>query len=183
MKILNALEPYDYNKPLKVGASDGSGFFYCGTVGDFVEDMEDYSDLLRKHAQANVQAANRRLNQRLNNPPTIERFCREELRSDKPNLSFENFTFYVNHYFSAIKNLKSAADTQVFNYDAFKPLGKREVVDIREASYAADPGVTILIIEGYEIGKYWTVDEVKGKTHIAFIENSGDEDDTAAESL
>lgn len=183
MKILNALEPYDYKKPLKVGSSDGSGFFYCGTVGNFVEDMEDHSDLLRKHALASVQAANRRLNQRLSNPPTIDRFCREELRSDKPNLTFENYRFYVDHYFAAIKGFKSAADTQEEHYEAFKPLSKREVVEIREASDAADPGVTILIIDGYELGKYWTVGEAKGKSYIAFMKDSGDDDDAAAESL
>lgn len=184
MKIAKALKDYDPDKLLKVGAKNGSGFFYCGTVGDFLENMEDNSDLLRKHAISILQAAKRRLNQRISNPPTIDRFTREQLRGDgNPNLTFQNYRFYVEHWFSGVYGLKQAADNHEQRYDAFKPLDKRDVVEVRESLAAADPGVTALIIEGYELGRYWTMDEAAGKSYIAFANEVEDDDDSTEESL
>ena len=177
MSIEKELAGRPWNAKLKVGASDGSGFFYCGTVGDFITNMDDYSSLCEKNAHTSVIVAKKTLETRVKNPPSIDRFIRSEIKKPKHDFSLKNFEFYLRHYLDAIDRLTNAVDNAVVIESKFKHLDQREVVEIREASQVSDPGVLICIISGYEKGAYWTMDEAIGKHYINFSNSFMEDDD------
>lgn len=48
----------DKSTIIKIGAVDGSGFFYLGTVGDYIENKEKYEEMDRAHFENRLKRAN-----------------------------------------------------------------------------------------------------------------------------
>lgn len=175
MKIKEILVNYNSEKKLKVGAENGSAFFYCGTVGDFIANITDYSLLCKQNALDTFERAKSRLDYRVKNPPTVETFVQSEMKNDKKDFSMDNFFRYVQHYFKSLDRLINSLENAKSKLEKFKPLTEREVVEIREADPVADQDVTIAIITGYEAGSYWTAKEAWNKS-ISFSSVYSDEE-------
>ncbi len=178
MNIRRALDGKPSSKKLKVGTRDGCAFFYCGTVGDFRQRLTEYSDLCAANAEAVLQDAQRRQEVCFRNPPTIERFIRTEVKSDTPNFSLANYTKFLEAYFRKCERVTGGVENAQRKLDGFVPLGKREVIEVREADHVADPDVTVMIITGYEYGAYWMTSEADEKGYpLLFTNNLSDEED------
>ncbi len=50
MKLKEQLAAMDGEQKIKVGAKDGVGYFYVGTVADMIENMSDYTARVRQIA-------------------------------------------------------------------------------------------------------------------------------------
>ena len=48
MTLYKLLSEMDNDKKIKIGAVDGSSYFYVGTVGDILDNFSYYSDRLRR---------------------------------------------------------------------------------------------------------------------------------------
>lgn len=70
MTIKTALKNYDKNLSLKVGAKDGTAFFYVGTVGDFLENMDVYDSVMRNRTLRIQIRAERAFENEIKNAPT-----------------------------------------------------------------------------------------------------------------
>lgn len=176
MKIKDALYGMPSTKRIKIGAENGTSFFYCGTIEDLLFKIDDYSLICRQNARKEVAEANNRLSRLINNPPTIERFVKRELRKPIPAVSIENYNLYVEMYLKIINRTLNSIDTKKFRLSTFEPLDKREVIEVREADPAVDEDVIILIVSGYEVGSYWTTDECDENTNISFQNDYIDQD-------
>jgi hypothetical protein len=176
MKIEEILVNYNSEKKLKVGAENGSAFFYCGTVGDFIANITDYSLLCKQNALDTFERAKSRLDYRVKNPPTVETFVQSEMKNDKKDFSMDNFFRYIQHYFKSIDRLINSLENAKIKLEKFKPLSERETIEIREADPIADQNATIMIITGYEVGSYWTVEEAGNRKSISFSSVYSDEE-------
>lgn len=102
---ISALLNFPSKQLIKVGAENGSGYFYCGPVDKFINNLDLYSRWLHDIAKR-----------------------------------------------------KLYMDTK------FIPLRDRRVVDIFEVDMAADiEGALAVIIEGNELGNYYSIEEADGK--------------------
>lgn len=180
MKIKHALGKYSPDKRLKVGAEEGSSFFYAGTVGDFLDHMENYSYLLERYAQNVVDNAVRVRDQKINNPLTIDRFIKQQMRQLDPAISLDDYKTYLARYFDGVARAINAVNKAKEAQEGFKYLHQRKVIKIFESDPVADYDTTIMIIEGYEKGKYWTISEADGNYPVALANNvdTSDPDDS-----
>ena len=48
MKIEDVIKDYPEDYNLKIGAHDGNGYFYCGTVSDWRQNCDEYSEILKQ---------------------------------------------------------------------------------------------------------------------------------------
>lgn len=161
MILMDALKGLDKEQRIKVGATGGSGYFYCGTVEDFMENIAAYNDTLNAYAQARVQRAESELSKHIANYPTIGKWAASEVKTADSELTLKSYEAFIEFW---IRNLRRKRTTLIerkealINYTAL-PFRKCEYDD---ADPAADPGVKRIMVSGEELGLFWTTDEADG---------------------
>lgn len=162
MKASEALKDVPFETNLKVGCKLGNGYFYCGTVGDFLDHIKEYSDILFDHAKERYNKS------KDISDKAITLFCsdifakmKDDAFTDKYLESIEPCFERISRYINTTKNAKK-------RIDSFKPLKDREVIDVFRADRASENAeCLVLIVSGSERGKFWTLDEAKDEK-IAF---------------
>lgn len=138
---------------IKIGAENGSGFFFVGPVEALRGDgMQTYEDYIREYEYDRIIA-------------TKESLKKAQARVSESSESEEARK-------KLIKAMKARIKTWTEYYRTRRPLGDREVI----RSYfptAYDEEMMIAIVEGDTFGKYWTFDEVKSNTWISIANNPG----------
>lgn len=133
MTIDDALKPLPAEQLIKIGAEKGTGFFYCGTAGEFLKNDHAYSHKLRQLVGDKLNQVNRE----------IEAIKRWIVVTPKKETSV--------HW-----KLKNA----ISSFTAFKHLWKREVVDSFAADPMADEKEPLVfIVEGDEYGTFWVIQD------------------------
>lgn len=130
----------DHETPIKLGSKSGSGFFYCGTAGDLFLKLEDYNEILYNREEHLIKRCEERVHQ-MENGPVPEYMAKEQFDAE----------------------LERRRDRLAWLQDSHRNyihLADREVIQDYDAT-GFDEGAIIVIIEGYENGAYWTLDEVK----------------------
>jgi len=121
------LSAYERRQRLKVGSLNG--FFYIGYVGDYLDRMAEISgDIYRYFSKRKVSNARQY----------------EFLVKHSPERLWEISQRKISYEY---------AEARVKN---FVPLGKRLVKDIYRSENDWDGDCVIMIVEGEEMGKFWT---------------------------
>lgn len=163
--LMNQLKKMDPDAIVKLGARDGTGFFYCGDVKTLRENLGEYSRTSKLMARRMKDRSYKRL----------IHTCKvgTERKSMDSHLWLKNIAHHA----------KSAYEYDVQHTD-FKPLEKRSVLDVFQANKIADAAEpTVIIVTGYEYGNYWTMDEASGKSPFGLriiSEKDFDREDDAA---
>ena len=159
MKLKEYLKSLDSNATIKVGGKDGSGYFYVGTPADMLENMDKYNGMLIKSADKQVKFARDELDWFIEGLVTDVKVA--GLRIDSNHLKD------VLEYCLKDETLKAAIKSKN-KYESYKRhrgvmgvLGEREVEEEIPADSAADEGVQIVLVSGYEIGRFWFTGDVK----------------------
>lgn len=164
MKLIELLQTLDPEQPIKIGAKDGSSFFYIGTPKDMLATFDTSSTRYAEYDMVIYKSYER----------AIKRY--EEQVSDSYNAAMK----YAQEHGAELtsKGFKKALRT-IFNSDTAKNILKmenklaeaeahqrqtksmqdRDVVDSFNADKVVDEGTLAIIVEGFEYGRYWTKDE------------------------
>ena len=167
MKIIEALEKYSKNQALKVGSKEGNGYFYCGDVGDFIENLNAYSDIMHDHFVERYE------NAKENSETVISRFCSEVFQVVNKGMFTSDYISSIKPIFGRIGKVVNTEANAKNLADRYIPLIDRSVVDSYYADNVVDFDCLILIVDGFESGKFWCMEEA-GDFHIGL--NSKAED-------
>ena len=158
MKLIELLQSLEPDRLIKIGAQDGTGFFYVGNPADMLAtfdsenkrigeyDMLIYASnenaIAKLKEQISVMYAN--LAEQFKDAGDIPAIIRAVFRSGKAKDILRN----ENRYEKAVTQQKMT-----------KSLMDREVMDSFESDPIADENVYAIIVEGYEFGKFWCKEE------------------------
>jgi hypothetical protein len=138
---------------IKLGAVNGSGFFFIGPVEELRGDgMQRYEYYIREYEFNRIGKTEE----------TIQRIKKRKPEDEEHEKEKERL----------IKKYEKRIKIWTEYYKNRKPFGDREVLTTYFPT-AYDPDVKIVIIEGDTFGKYWTLDEVKNGKLMAIANNPG----------
>ena len=140
MTLFDLFDMYIHDTAIKLGSKDGSGFFYCGTIRDLMNKCGTYDEILYNREAHLIKRCQERIRQMENGPVP------EHMDKDQFDAELERRRARLAWLQESHKNYIHLAD--------------REVIQDYDAT-GFDEGAIIVIIEGYENGAYWTLDEVK----------------------
>ena len=157
MKIEDVIKDYPEDYNLKIGAHDGNGYFYCGTVSDWRQNCDEYSEILKQFIRSRYNKS------RENCATMIRNLCKDILSdnntSDEYTMALENRIVNISQ---AIKS-KNNSKNRLANYI---PVKDRVVMDYFDADLAVEyPECLVILIKGTESGKFWDNTEATD-THI-----------------
>lgn len=136
---------------VKIG-TNGGGFIYCGNIKDIDLNQLDKDSILKKVAYiSDCQIMLGRIGAKLKSPKLYyERYCAATI--GKP-LNREKWLTQLKHE-KEVKN--RGIETSCYKLANYKRMKEREVV---ETYPSIAENACIVIIEGDEIGDYWSPDE------------------------
>ena len=174
MKILEAIAQYPAEQKLKIGAADGTGWWYVGTVGDVRMWNEALDEKCHKYAMDIQKNAVKSLNARLKNQPTPEAFARAQIKKAEDtgeylDLSREAYQAALEKYFADVHKAVAHMKAMSKRLKEYVKLQEREVIDCAMSDKAADPGVVRVLTAGYENGAFWTTDEAVKLPSVGFM--------------
>ena len=148
---------------IKVGSKNGCGWWYVGTVVDFIKMMDEISLELNKSLKATEKASVRNLETKLRNWPSPERYARFQLRKNdfEESLTYNAYNAWLSNWFTAIAKQKKAVIKAKGNIKNFVELSKREVIETSKADEAIEEDCLRILIEGVEDGAFWSTDEAQ----------------------
>lgn len=172
-ELLQELAEIDGEQKIKVGAK--TSFFFCGTVNQLLDNMNQYSDSMKLMAFKIARSAEMSHKKLVNNPPSLTIYAMGECNRATPRMTMEGWNNEVKRWFENV--LRSEMHLRdVKNYSTeFVWLGKRKVKEIRDADEVIDPATKIIVIDGNERGRFWTFEEVKGSNFG--LQNEEEDDD------
>lgn len=154
------------DRRLKLGAHNGSSFFYVGTVADVRENMDLYSRKLRNYARMQLINAQADLEQKLRNPPTLQRYAMAQVKTEKPDWTIDGFKAQAAGWLRDVKRMTANLNKSDRQYDAFADLPIREVLSHFDADPQVETDTTVIIVDGFEKGRYWMGSESGGRCSI-----------------
>lgn len=182
------LNKLDGSTRVKIGSFDGSSYFYCGTVGEFREKIDEYSEQARQFfADGFNKAADRFEEMKTRFPEYPQKYlhdldisvdewlsslmvgvCNADMSPDHIKaLGLKRFIEDVSKWMAMTDQKRKAGDAAAMYLAKFKPFGERYIMDIFFSSVDEDrDDVLVIKVEGYECGAYWSLDEAKNKPHF-----------------
>ena len=171
-KVLSNTE----HKNVKIGAENGSGFFYAGSIVNYLDNIERVDKACHLAAKQNVSRHKDRIDRMCRNCPTPEAFARRCLaRDEQEKMTSENYSQFLDAYYKKLCSVSEETQKAEDILNNWKVLAQRKVVRCDDS--IADEDCLVVIIEGYELGRYWTLDEVPKGEEVCF---SLDEDEQNA---
>lgn len=182
MSLKTFLKLRDRDTQIKVGAQNGSGFFYIGTVGDFLDNSEKYEQADISYFDNRVKRANENLESTLNADTSYSGFAKKQYRKwentgTKPIFSTDAYNqFLCGHASQLLKKFQTFINERKYRGER-TPLMSRKVTDFFAADKVAEPeDVLVIQIEGRESGQYWTFDEAESIPAVKFSGYAEEED-------
>lgn len=133
----------DLDGIVKLGARNGSGFFFIGEASELRDNMAHYDELIDAYERNRIANVERLIELQQAN------FDRIQERGEDTAIS--------GHYLDILKQRR---DRWVKYLETAVPLHEREVHDVY-SPHVYDEDTTVLIVDGDAYGGYWTSDEVK----------------------
>ena len=169
MTLRQALRKLEPGSKIKVGAINGTAWFYIGTNDDLEFHFTDYDAMLMRMWRKKLKNAKDSLKVLLTVTVTIESYVTGELRrSAKPDLTLEGYRKHVEECLHSVKYLHQQMQRcqNVLNNPV--PLSIRPVVDTYRATVKEDKDYTCIRTEGYESGVFWTSEEAEAVPVMKF---------------
>ena len=164
MTLYELLATLDGEKKIKVGAVNGSSYFYVGTAGDLYTNFTDYADRVRKETDRKITVAERAYRQfKRRDPGSLANYFHMKEKSGHPvDTVGDDFVYFLQAVARSGKIRKDAVKEAHENKKKYIPLRKRTVIRSFEASPIVDEGVLCIHIEGKEKGQFWVCSEGHG---------------------
>lgn len=166
----------------KVGSSGGHSYFYIGTAAGLLGQMEDLSRHYRRSFRERWINEQTALEMALSLAPTPGRFADAKIKAAGEHkaiagkkslgLTMESYDQYVREWMKSVEMAYAKAATAKMKHEAFTPLDGR-IVQETFRSIVPDEDATVVMINGYEAGRYWLVSELKNGVQ----KDEGDDDD------
>ena len=138
MTLIEFLE--DCEDLIKVGATSGSGYFFCGQAKNLLEGMETYDRKLRAYEKKRMDRSAHKL----------------ELMTERPSNDWED----PEKALIMIEKQKRLVRRWTDSYNSHIYLGDRQVMQTYPL-HVYDEEYLAVIVDGDTFGAYWTSDEVK----------------------
>ena len=159
---------------VKIGTMHGSGFFWIGDAEKFrgakaQREVNKISRNLIRFAEQKVSRSEHSYAEILNSEPTLKKYVAKQRKQglgyNKQGFDnvVEDWFKRLNHQEEIIKRNEKLRDEQI-------PFKSRKILECYPA--ISEPNTTIFIVEGTELGGFWTINE---------FENGVIEDDDAEE--
>ena len=161
--------PRDYN--VKIGAVEGSSFFYCSKVSQFSKDLNKIEKKLILQLKKKIKQTEERL-------ANIDKIYDIQIEQAHKN-SIKKHHSDRKWLAKRLQTLQENKDKELYqlprklkalNHDLVSPLYDREVVEIVNGISPDEQPCKIIYIKGHETGACWTVNEYekKGNTQTWF---------------
>ena len=161
MTITTLLNTYDGSMNLKVGAADGSGFFYIGTVADFAENICDYDAATKSNSIRLVKKSKKVLRDTLANAPTLGSYAKQQLKTEEKIMTFDGFRAVAEKFFYDVNVKQKTLEIRSERLESYIPLADRNVRDYAMCDTAVEKNCLRVILDGYERGAYWVTADGK----------------------
>lgn len=173
-KVERALQGLPKDAGLKVGAK--SGYFYCGTVEDFLEHMDEYSFFAERRANGAIKKARAALKAAYESNASPGEYARNNLTIEEPRvkLTSEGYAKFLDSYFDGIeklmRNVMRAEEARLeFKQFRFRNIIRLEKTSLEENCY-------VMVMSGEEVGKFWELTDANGCA-LSFATAEEEEDD------
>ena len=154
-------------KNVKIGAENGSGFFYAGSVDNYLKNTDRVDRACHLAAKQSVSRRKARIETLCKNCPTAETYIRKSLsRNDAENMTAENYLKFLDKYFNTVRNVTKEMQKAEELLAHWEPLAQRRIV--RKEESTVDEDCLIVIINGYEQGSYWMLEEAPKGEEVCF---------------
>ena len=184
--LLEKLNELDDGMKLKVGAVNGTSYFYCGTVGEFKARVGEYSRKGEKIYRDSAERAQTEMDNVIRDRPKIP--------SGFANILDKRFIDVLDEvYECATSEVRSPMQLRMVRYvaelgvwarkaDAVRrrmktskallgvwiPYEERKVSTWFMADATVEPEETVIVqIDGHECGEYWLISDADGKKHFS----------------
>lgn len=162
--LIETMESLPSDAKCKVGTETGSCFFFIGTVGEFLDNLDKIDELAKAFLERRLKVARKNLLTMANAPMNLETYVKAEynkLQYDTmPDFSLEGFHKARAEYLKKLQNRANYVMDCDRAIDLRVPLERREVVNISRSDKLIGDGI-IIIIEGDEAGRWWDHTEQK----------------------
>ena len=163
-KLIEVLNELDKEQDIKIGSKDGSSLWYCGNVTHFLVNAYNSNVRLLDYARARVKSANERYERVLQTPVSEMDFViAETKRATKegvePILNANAYFDWKSKWWKKVSSAYKVLKTYKKQLEKFVPLLDREVISVVDADKTIEDNCKVIIVEGYESGKYWKMSE------------------------
>ena len=162
--IVKYLKTLPRDRKIKLGSKDSSSFYWFGTAGELLNDIDLVSDDMKDSIEKKAKASEKSVTEQIRAIPTISDYLANEWRltckgmERTPKFSMEDYINYVTKKVDKIPaTAKNYKKVQTY-LDNWKDLEDRKVYD-QYPSVTED--AEIVIIEGMEPGPWWDAEEKK----------------------
>lgn len=169
-KVLELLSTFDKAQTIKVGSA--SGFWYVGTAGDFCDRVSIINDAAKQYTNGRLDLAKDNLQKTIKNWPTPANYVSAELKKAEYKLTLKGYVKMLADWFLSVVAADSRVRLWQERVEYYTPIQKREVRDFGPCNDTVDPGVVLVVIEGWEPGAYWTTDEAESVPVVCFTGNA-----------
>lgn len=164
--VVDVLGQYGGDQRLKLGSA--SGFWYVGTVGDFLDRIECINESVENYAYSQLQFAEQNYSILQRKWSDYQKQVLSELMKDDHKITVDSYVETAAKLFKAIDTARRRVKMWRRRKLCFEHVANRAVKECEFSDPAADLGVLRCVITGYEVGAYWTTDEAKENPSIKF---------------
>ena len=169
-KCLEKLEP---DTRLKVGAK--SSYFYCGTAGDFSENMDEYSSIAYRRAEKKVRTTKAGLKNLLVTNVSPSDYAAQNIRNGtmQIHLSAQGYMEYLDDFFKEVERRVKAKVSAEQSLSHFAHMRDRDVVRFEKSTL--EKNCFILVLSGDEVGSYWELSDADASP-MSFTSEEAEDD-------
>lgn len=164
---------------IKIGAANGSSFFYCGTVEDFTANADKYEELNISHWDIRVDRANDKLDKELNEDTSYSGYTKAQFRrwkstNTRPNFTMDGYEHFLKDHAKLLEQKFQTLINERKGRADRVALMSRVVTDSFLANTTIEPDETrVIMVEGTERGAFWTTSEA-GEPTMRYGGNNDD---------
>ena len=179
MNLKRKLRELEPDQKIKVGTGDSSAYFYVGTAGDMLKNMQAYNAYCKLYSERCRRRAENNLKNALDRWFSPAEYAKVETTTSKPVLTSDGYLKALDMWFKNVERLSEAKKIREQRDDEYVKLDEREVAVAEMSDPTVDYGVMKIIIRGHELGKYWITCEAKKLPSCSFgnDDHREDEDD------
>lgn len=163
MKLIELLQGLDPEQPIKIGAKDGSSFFYVGTPADMLATFDTSSKRYGEYDMVIYRSYERTIKNYEIEANAAYENAMKDAEKRGAELTAKGFKKALRIIFNsdaskAILKVEDKLAKAKAHQRQTKSMQDREVMDYFKADKVVDDALAI-IVEGFEYGRYWTMDE------------------------
>ena len=148
MKLSELLKTLPPDKHIKIGAKDGSNYFYVGNPADMLATFKKKNKCYQQYDKMIFDAAEHLVSK-------IE----AEIKLLYSGIARQESEMVRQTIIERIINADRRYSDALEKRNMIVPLAEREIFRTFEADEIVDEGTTAIIVDGTEFGRFWTYDE------------------------